>query len=335
MEENQKKVALVTGASSGIGRAISARLLALGYEVYGIGRQFPAELPEASVNAADLSAGTRPQAPLAPEADAAAWTPTNPSASEIAAAAATPAAFHPIVCDLLDTKKLQSVVAALQKEWKQEKRTLTLLVNNAGTAYYGLHEAADAKSSSRMSVEVAAKSSGNYTFRLVRVRFYGLLGIGYLTRYVRYEERLSIMPKITPVMIEVGLASRYFQGAAEVYDDKTGGDDVSEVFQIRSFQPGDKIQNIHWKLSAKEDELMVRENSLPMGCPVVILLDISGGQKETGKQRNHFFEMVISISFGLVEKQCPHYIAWYDEKEHDLIRVRVDTEECRRGFPTF
>ena len=140
MEENQKKVALVTGASSGIGRAISARLLALGYEVYGIGRQFPAELPEASVNAADLSAGTRPHAPLAPEAEAAARTPTNPSASEIAAAAGSPVTFHPIVCDLLDTKKLQSVVAALQKEWKQEKRTLTLLVNNAGTAYYGLHE---------------------------------------------------------------------------------------------------------------------------------------------------------------------------------------------------
>lgn len=95
MEETKKKVALVTGASSGIGRAISARLLALGYEVYGIGRQFPAEQP---------------------------------------------AAFHPIVCDLLDTRKLPGVVAALQKEWKQEKRTLALLVNNAGTAYYGLHE---------------------------------------------------------------------------------------------------------------------------------------------------------------------------------------------------
>ena len=140
MEEMMKKVALVTGASSGIGRAISARLLALGYEVYGIGRQFPAELPKASANATDLSAGTRPQAPLAPEAEATAWTPTNPSASEIAAAAGAPAAFHPIVCDLLDTKKLQSVVVSLQKEWKQEKRTFTLLVNNAGTAYYGLHE---------------------------------------------------------------------------------------------------------------------------------------------------------------------------------------------------
>lgn len=135
MEETKKKVALVTGASSGIGRAISARLLALGYEVYGIGRQFPAELPLPSSNAADLHAGTRPQTPLAPEADAAVGTPPNPSASEVAAAA-----FHQVVCDLLDTKKLPSVVAALQKEWKQEKRTFALLVNNAGTAYYGLHE---------------------------------------------------------------------------------------------------------------------------------------------------------------------------------------------------
>ena len=120
MEESQKKVALVTGASSGIGRAISARLLALGYEVYGIGRQFPAELPEASVNATDRSAGTRPHAPLAPEAEAAARTPTNPSASEIAAAAGSPAAFHPIVCDLLDTKKLQmwSSEQSILREWE-------------------------------------------------------------------------------------------------------------------------------------------------------------------------------------------------------------------------
>lgn len=135
MEETKKKVALVTGASSGIGRAISARLLALGYEVYGIGRQFPAELPLPSANAADLHAGTRPQTPLAPEADAAVGTPPNQTGFEIGAAA-----FHPIVCDLLDTKKLLGVVASLQKEWKQEKRTFALLVNNAGTAYYGLHE---------------------------------------------------------------------------------------------------------------------------------------------------------------------------------------------------
>ena len=38
---NQTKIALVTGASSGIGRAVSEALLQEGYEVYGIGRNFP------------------------------------------------------------------------------------------------------------------------------------------------------------------------------------------------------------------------------------------------------------------------------------------------------
>lgn len=40
MERVTKKAAIVTGASSGIGRAISEKLCGLGYEVYGFGRNF-------------------------------------------------------------------------------------------------------------------------------------------------------------------------------------------------------------------------------------------------------------------------------------------------------
>lgn len=40
MERVEKEAAIVTGASSGIGLAISRKLCALGYEVYGIGRDF-------------------------------------------------------------------------------------------------------------------------------------------------------------------------------------------------------------------------------------------------------------------------------------------------------
>ena len=40
MESIKKEAAIVTGASSGIGYAISTKLSALGYQVFGIGRNF-------------------------------------------------------------------------------------------------------------------------------------------------------------------------------------------------------------------------------------------------------------------------------------------------------
>ena len=65
----ENKAAIVTGASSGIGAAISARLCEMGYEVFGIGRSFGSSFAEQFPDAAG-----------------------NPL-------------FHAVVCDLLDTEK--------------------------------------------------------------------------------------------------------------------------------------------------------------------------------------------------------------------------------------
>ena len=95
----ENETAIVTGASSGIGAAISARLCKMGYEVFGIGRSFGRSFAEQFPDAAD-----------------------NPL-------------FHAVVCDLLDTEKMLKLVRGIAAE-----ATVTLLVNNAGSAYYGLHE---------------------------------------------------------------------------------------------------------------------------------------------------------------------------------------------------
>ena len=48
----ENKAAIVTGASSGIGAAISARLCEMGYEVFGIGRSFGSSFAEQFPDAA-------------------------------------------------------------------------------------------------------------------------------------------------------------------------------------------------------------------------------------------------------------------------------------------
>ena len=87
------KTAVVTGASSGIGKEICRMLNGHGIRVYGIGRTFCE--------------------------DQAAQTPL----------------FIPIICDLSDTAALTGLIRRILSE-----TPVDILINNAGTAYYGPHE---------------------------------------------------------------------------------------------------------------------------------------------------------------------------------------------------
>ena len=53
--------------------------------------------------------------------------------------------FHPIVCDLLDTDTLCDTAKKIARTHR-----VTVLINNAGTAYYGLHEELNAKKIKQM-----------------------------------------------------------------------------------------------------------------------------------------------------------------------------------------
>jgi len=95
------KTAILTGASSGIGNALIPVLCHLGYEVYGFGRNFSETSDSSFEN----------------------QNPTNPP-------------FHPITLDLQDTAKLVETIQTIKKT----STSIDLLINNAGVAYYGLHE---------------------------------------------------------------------------------------------------------------------------------------------------------------------------------------------------
>lgn len=171
--------------------------------------------------------------------------------------------------------------------------------------------------------------SGSYFFDQAVVKLYDPLRLFYLKKQIRQHERLDVMPQIYNAAVAVPKSLRQFQGDSEIYDSLHGGNDASEMFQIRDFREGDKLKDIHWKLSAKSEEWMVRESSQPLPCAVVIFLDFS----EDAKRKKHMYHVdalistASSISFELVENKCPHYIAWISKKENDVVRVRVDNEE--------
>lgn len=168
---------------------------------------------------------------------------------------------------------------------------------------------------------------GSYELLLQKVRIYDLTGLLYLHKKTASCGAVQVLPRMQEVGVHLSEAARNFFGDADVYDDFQPGHDHSELFQLRPFQNGDKIQGIHWKLSAKMDELLVREDSLPRACPVVFLLDYCR-TKQKKEQKVHAYLMILaSISYSLMDAGCPHYAAWYSSSQKEMVRVRVDDEE--------
>ena len=168
--------------------------------------------------------------------------------------------------------------------------------------------------------------AGNYEVILKKLCIYDMTGLMSWSVPVKKSASVQVMPRIHDVPVRLSLAVKNFYGESDIYDEHRSGHDNSELFKVREYQKGDRLQNVHWKMTAKHDEFMVKEHSLPKACPVILMLDFKTG-KESKKMAASYIEAAVSISFSMMDAGCAHYIAWYDKDEKDVTRVRVDDEE--------
>lgn len=175
---------------------------------------------------------------------------------------------------------------------------------------------------------VTIHTPGCYTFSLRRVRIYDLTGLCYLTKKCDAQTQVTVLPEPEAIPVILGERVRNFFGDADIFDDLRPGYDPGEVFGIREFRDGDRLQNVHWKLSAKADELIVKENSLPKACPLVCFFAPERRNREKTLMR------IASISYSLMDAGCPHFAVWKSAGSNDLLRTRVDDEESYYLFLT-
>ncbi len=168
---------------------------------------------------------------------------------------------------------------------------------------------------------------GSHELKLSKIRVYDLTGLFYINKKIKSRGMIQVLPRMQEIGVHLTEATKNFFGEADVYDDFRPGEDHSELFQIREFQKGDKIQSVHWKLSAKLDEMLVKEDSMPKACPVVFLLEYQNRNQHRAEKVNAYLVILASISFSLMDAGCPHYAAWYSQIRGDVVRVRIDDEE--------
>lgn len=110
------------------------------------------------------------------------------------------------------------------------------------------------------------------------LKIYDMLGIFFIPVRFNTAAEILVIPKTANCSEEVLTGKQAIIG----YKKKAGGG-FSDDYEIREYRDGDNLRNVHWKLSAKNDDLMVREPSLPIYKNFKIMLMLGDNTENNNK----------------------------------------------------
>lgn len=150
------------------------------------------------------------------------------------------------------------------------------------------------------------------------IRCYEWTNFWYLRLKVEKQQQVMIFPAVYETNIKVGIRTRLFWADGDQYHPQLSGDDPSETLELREYQKGDRMNRIHWKLSAKNDKLIIAELGMPMGCNIVIFLDAELSAMGNQQIRT-YWEVLHSIAQELLTQECAYYLVWKDKRCGDML----------------
>lgn len=110
------------------------------------------------------------------------------------------------------------------------------------------------------------------------------------------------------------------------YSNEKKGDDPSETFAIREYRRGDSMGRIHWKLTGKLDQIMVKESSFPIFNSMMLLLETGYEEgKRPDKEAMHAaLEVCVSLGEMLCRRNTPFELGYYDYEKELFYSQRVE-----------
>lgn len=162
------------------------------------------------------------------------------------------------------------------------------------------------------SIDMKAKLSGCYRIGIENIESADLLEVFKKNFDIHSSKEIEVFPKLESIEIGSNVYSA-FNIESFQYSQFKIGNDPGEIRGVREYHPGDNPKHIHWKLSGKLGDVVVRELGYPVENDVLIMVDY--GQIEDEKAADKKMSICFSISQKLLEKNIVHNIGWYDREE--------------------
>ena len=160
-----------------------------------------------------------------------------------------------------------------------------------------------ARGESSQNILLQSRYCGRLRVRISRFTLLDYLGMLPMQAPANAEARLTILPNLFPMDADMTARPAYADDGAS----DRRGEDRSEVYQLREYRPGDDIRQIHWKLSSKLDELILKEASQPESRSLLVFWDKRTG---TPQQMDALAEVVSSTGAALLQGGVQYTLCW-------------------------
>lgn len=133
----------------------------------------------------------------------------------------------------------------------------------------------------------------------------------------------AVLPDTFQPHIYMNMA-QVVQEDADSWSQTRKGNDLSEIFALRDYVPGDSLKQIHWKLSSKRGQMIVREPSLPVEKSLLLLWD-KNTEAASPAEMDAMAECAASVSQGILNLGYRFTLAWTEGQS--LAMEQIEQED--------
>lgn len=253
----------------------------------------------------------------------------------------------PLVSYGLCRRSFESLSAGLSfsapEAEKNLEETLTITFSNAShfpllhvecslaisSPYYGAGEEqtyvlpAPAGEGKALALPVTFHYCGMYRAEIGTLKVYDYLHFVSFSREVSLRSQTMVFP--TEEVEVTYHPSFYAEGFDEYESSVQTGNVSSNVTDIREYRPGDRLQKIHWKLSAKIDKLMIKENEASASHQFYVLLELY-----RSPEHPEYLSRAVTYAYGvsreLLSNQENFFFGFYSAARREFISYPVRNE---------
>lgn len=183
-----------------------------------------------------------------------------------------------------------------------------------------------AKKKYRCEEKVICKHIGVYKSSLEFMKVSDLIGFFKLKLKLKSQLEFLVLPRKIYIS---DFKSNLFSDIKSSIITKTNIN-TYDIFGTRNYNAGDELKLIHWKNSAKIDDIVVKEFEEKKDISNLILLDLK--KYYEGEENYNYIDAVIEVAVSIISNRIKTDVIWYEQNQKNINSKTLESDEDINDF---